>query len=197
MRAKAQIALLLALGGCGPLVQIGGNDKPPQALLTLTASATPRPYAAGPLGPTIGVDVPRVPMTLQTVRLPVTTSATEVSYLAGATWAEQPNRQFQQVLVDTLSAAGLAVINRRETAVQPARLISGTLRDFGLDVSNPAAPVVRVRYDAQISSGGAIVSLRRFEARVPVTSQTPNAVAGALNLAANTVAGEVADWAKQ
>jgi cholesterol transport system auxiliary component len=198
MKVMPVFALLLALAACGPIVQIGGNEKPPQALLTLNATATPRPYAGpGALGPTIAVDVPRVPMTLQTVRLPVTTSATDVSFLVGATWAEQPNRQFQQLLVDTLSADGQSVINRRETVVQPARVISGTLRTFGLDVSNPGAAVVRVRYDAQLTANGAVVSLRRFDAVQPVTSQSPSAVAAALNLAANAVAAEVSDWVKQ
>jgi cholesterol transport system auxiliary component len=166
--------------------------------LTLNATATPRPYpGSGALGPTLAVDVPRVPMTLQTVRLPVTTSATEVSYLVGAAWAEQPNRQFQQLLADTLTAEGQSVINRRETVVQPARVISGTLRSFGLDVSNPGAAVVRVRFDAQLTAKGSVVSLRRFDAAQPVTSQSPTAVAAALNLAANTVAAEVSDWVKQ
>ena len=198
MTARPFLLVLLALAGCGPLVQIGGNDKPPQTLLTIGATAQAPAYQPGaPLGPTIAVDVPRVPMTLQTVRLPVTTSPTDVSYLVGATWAEQPNRQFRQLLADTLSAAGFAVINRRETSIPPAHVISGTLVLFGLDVSNPAAPVVRVRYDAQLAGGGKVVGLRRFDAAVPVSSQSPTAVAQALNVAANKVAGEVADWAKQ
>lgn len=198
MRPTRVLIALLALAGCGPIVQIGGNEKPPQALLTLAASAPPRPFdGQSPLGPTIAVDVPRVPMTLQTVRLPVTTSTTEVSYLVGATWAEQPNRQFQQLLADTLSASGQAVINRRETTVPPVRVISGTLRSFGLDVSDPAAAVVRVRFDAQLAEKGAVVSLRRFDAAQPVASQAPTAVAAALNLAANQVAADVADWVKR
>lgn len=198
MTARPLFLVLLAVAGCGPLVQIGGNDKAPQTLLTIGATAVAPAYQPGaPLGPTIAVDVPRVPMTLQTVRLPVTTSPTDVSYLVGATWAEQPNRQFRQVLTDTMSAAGFAVINRRETSIPPARVLSGTLVLFGLDVSDVSAPVVRVRYDAQLAGGGKIVGLRRFDAAVPVASQTPTAVAQALNVAANKVAGEVTDWAKQ
>lgn len=198
MTARPLFLVLLTLAGCGPLVQIGGNDKPPQTLLTIGATAPPPVYQPGaPLGPTLAVDVPRVPMTLQTVRLPVTTSPTDVSYLVGATWAEQPNRQFRQVLNDTLAAAGFAVVNRRETSVPPARVLSGTLLLFGLDASNAAAPVVRVRYDAQLTGGGKILGLRRFDAAVPVAAQTPTAVAQALNVAANKVAGDVADWVKQ
>lgn len=200
MRLPA-IAFTLMLAGCGPLVQIGGNAKPPESLLTLTATAPPRPYA-GPSqsSDTIAVDVPGVPATLQTLRLPVTTTATEVTYLVGASWAEQPNRQFQRVLADTLTANGLAVIDVRQSPVAPARSITGTLRSFGLDVSDPLNPLVRIRYDAQLNGlrtprGAGSVSLRRFEASVPAPSQQPTAVAAALNTAANQVAAEVAAWA--
>lgn len=195
------IALLLMLAGCGPLVQIGGNAKPPESLLTLSATAQPRPYAGpAPRSDTIAVDVPGVPATLQTLRLPVTTTATEVTYLVGAIWAEQPNRQFQRVLADTLSANGLAVIDVRQSAVAPTRSISGTLRSFGLDVSDPLNPQVRVRYDAQLNGprtpqGAGTINLRRFEASLPAPSQQPTAVAAMLNAAANQVAAEVATWA--
>lgn len=201
MKAAPVLALLmaplLALAACGPIVQIGANTKPPQTLLTIGATAPPRPWDGAPLGQTIAVDVPTVPMTLQTVRLPVTTSPTDVSYLAGAVWAEQPNRQFRQLVADTLSASGFAVINRRETSIPPARILSGTLLVFGLDVSNPAAAAVRVRYDAQLVGGGKIIALRRFDASVPVSEQSPMAVAQALNVAANQIAGDVAGWARQ
>ncbi|MFZ4688661.1 MAG: ABC-type transport auxiliary lipoprotein family protein [Polymorphobacter sp.] len=190
----------LALISCGPLVQIGGNAKPPQSLLTLSATATPRPYA-GPArtADTIGIDLPGVPATLQTLRLPVTTNATETSYLVGATWAEQPNRQFQRLLADTLAANGIAVIDARQSAIAPARSITGSLRSFGLDMTDPASPVVRVRYDAQLSGGkvnAGEVAMRRFDASEPAPSQSPTAVAAALNRAANRVAAEVAAWAQ-
>ncbi|WP_205599585.1 ABC-type transport auxiliary lipoprotein family protein, partial [Sandarakinorhabdus rubra] len=61
-----------------------------------------------------------------------------------------------------------------------------------------AAPLVRVRYDAQLAgprSGGS-VALRSFVAEEPVASQQPAAVAAALNRAANRVASDVASWVK-
>jgi cholesterol transport system auxiliary component len=191
--------IALALAACGPLVQIGGNTPAPDSLLTLRATAEPRPYA-GPAsaGTALGVTLPLVPGTLQTLRLPVTTSDTEVLYLAKASWAEQPNRQFQRLLADTLASAGLAVVDSRQSTAAPARSLTGTLREFGLDVRNPGAPVVRVRYDAQIAAPGdrtAPLLLRRFDASEPVPNQTPTAVAAALNRAANRLAADVALWA--
>lgn len=193
------LAAGLALSACGPIVQIGGNAKPPGSLLTLRATAAPRAYS-GPAArtDTIGIDLPGVPATLQTLRLPVTTNATEVTYLVGATWAEQPNRQFQRLLADTIAAAGLAVVDSRQSRVIPARTLTGTLRDFGLDVSDPANPVVRVRYDAQIVGGPSApttVLLRRFEATEPAFDQRPVAVAAALNRAANRMAADITGWA--
>lgn len=199
MRHRAIVALLapvVIVAACGPLVQIGGGGKPPTALMTLRAT-TP-PVAGGPAdgAAQIGVAVPVVPGPLQTLRLPVTTSDNSVQYLAGATWAEQPNREFQRLLSDTLQASGAAVVSLR-TSPAPARTLTGQLIDFGLDVRNPAQPVVRVRYDAELlSRSGAAPRLRRFVASEPAAGQTGPEVAAALNRAANRVAGEVAEWAR-
>lgn len=197
MTARIGLLALVLLSACGPLVQIGGNAPPAASLLTLSATTPPAPYAGpAPASGTVGVEIPAVPLTLQTLRLPVTNNATETTYLVGASWAEQPNRQFQRLLADTLAAKGVPVIDTRQARTPAARSLTGTLRDFGLDVSDPAAPVVRVRYDAQLAGSRTAkdVMLRRFEAVEPVTAQTPVAVAAALNRAANRLALEVAAW---
>jgi cholesterol transport system auxiliary component len=137
---------------------------------------------------------PATPGPLQTLRLPVTMSDTEIKYLAGATWAEQPNRLFRRVLADTLSAQGVVVIDPRGPAPRAARTLSGTLVDFGLDVRDPSAPRVHVRYDATLTKPGTTLGVQRFDASLPVASQSPGAVATALNAAANTVARDVAAW---
>ncbi len=199
--ALAALALGAGLAACGPLVQIGGNTPAPAALLTLSATAAPRAYA-GPtrIADTLAVALPTVPATLQTLRLPVSGSTGEIRYLAGASWAEQPQRQFQRLLVDTIVASGTPVIDQRQPSVSAARLLSGALREFGLDISDPARPVVRVRYDAQLARPRApdgSIGLRRFDASEPATDQRPVAVAAALNRASNRVAAEVAAWAAQ
>ena len=197
MTARIGLLALVLLAGCGPLVQIGGNAPPAASLLTLSATTPPAPYAGpAPASGTVGVEIPAVPLTLQTLRLPVTNNATEVTYLVGASWAEQPNRQFQRLLSDTLAAKGVPVIDTRQARTPAVRSLTGTLRSFGLDVSDPAAPVVRVRYDAQLAGSRTAkdVMLRRFDAEEPVAAQTPVAVAAALNRAANRLAVEVAAW---
>jgi cholesterol transport system auxiliary component len=191
----AVLAGTLAVSACGPLVQIGGNDKAPPMLLTLTAiESMPRTPVAATATNTVLVLTPATLGPLQTLRLPVTMSATEIRYLTGAVWAEQPNRLFRRVLADTLSAKGVVVVDPRGPAPLAARTLSGVLIDFGLDVSDPAAPHVHVRYDARLSKPGATLAVERFEVSLPVSDQSPGAVAIALNAAANTVARDVALW---
>ncbi|QYE34874.1 membrane integrity-associated transporter subunit PqiC [Polymorphobacter sp. PAMC 29334] len=192
----AAVVALGSLAACGPLVQIGGNAKAPVALMSLRATATPVAGATtSDRATTLLVQTPTVPGTLQTLRVPVATSDTEVAYLTGATWAEQPNREFQHVLADTIASRGVAVIDPHQATLAPGRTLSGTLFEFGLDVRNPSTPVVRVRYDATLSASAKTpFALRRFDAVQPVATQNPADVAIALNTAANAVAGQVADW---
>ena len=193
MRLLLPLAALV-LSACGPLVQIGGNDKAPVALLTLRATAAPG-GAVGDLSRSVSVITPTVPGPLQTLRLPVITRDTELAYLTGATWAEQPNKLFARVLADTIAAGGVAVLDSRQSSVGATRNLSGQLVEFSLDVRNAAAPAVVLRYDALLTGdGGKTLAVRRFDRRVPVASQAPGEVATALNAAANAVAAEVADW---
>ncbi|MBV8972274.1 MAG: membrane integrity-associated transporter subunit PqiC [Sphingomonadaceae bacterium] len=195
------VAPLLGVAACGPIVQIGGNAKAPASLLALRATAVPQPGAGATTDPhaTVLVLVPAVPGMLQTLRQPVITGDTTIEYLTGASWAEQPNREFQRVLADTLQAKGIPVLDPRQSTAAGGRTLSGTLLDFSLDVRSPSAAVVRVRYDAALTGtapkgGTASFAVRRFDASAPVTSQLPNDVAIALNTAANQVAAQVADW---
>ena len=186
-------AALLGLAACGPLVQIGGNTAAPAALLTLRAEAPSVPAPTKP-GATLLITLPGVPGALQTLRLPVATSDTEVQYLKDGSWIEQPARLFQRLLIDTVAAkTGVIAFDGRNTDLAPARKLGGKLLDFGLDVRS--TPMVRVRYDAVLTSAdGQLLAARSFTASQPVASQTPREIAAALNRAANGIAGEVADW---
>lgn len=195
MRARlTPLLATLLLAACGPLVQIGGNDKAPPMLLTLRATTTQiAATAAKPA--TIMVVLPAATGALQTLRLPVTVADTEIAYLTGATWSEQPNRLFRRVLADTIVARGLIVIDPRGPSPRADMTLSGTLAEFGLDVRNPGMPHVNVRYEAILNaSNGALIAARRFDSSEPVTSQSPANVGAALNVAANRVAADAATW---
>jgi cholesterol transport system auxiliary component len=188
----------LLLGSCGPIVQIGAKSPPAEALLLIEADARPAGQdtpAAALSGPTVAVELPQLPSMLQTLRLAVRTSDNEVQYLSAASWAETPSRLVQRLLSDTLAARGMAVIDRSQASARADAALSGTLRQFTLDVRGPA-PVVIVRFDAQLTRPGTArpLAIRRFDASEPVASEAPVDVAAALSRATNRLAADLADW---
>ena len=197
-RLAAAATAVLVLAGCGPLVQIGGNAEPPEAVFTLRADpapASPQARSSDPAA-TLRVEGTTVPGALQTLRLPVITRDTELAYLVGAAWVEQPNQLFTRLLLDTIAArTPLTVLNPRQSGIPAARELSGQLMEFGLDVRDPAAPSVRLRYDATLTtSDGRLIATRRFDQTMPTPSQMPRDVAATLNQAANQMAAQVSDW---
>jgi cholesterol transport system auxiliary component len=72
-----------------------------------------------------------------------------------------------------------------------ALTVRGTLTEMGYEASGSA---VVVRFDAVRIGAEGTVTTRRFEARETGIPAETRAVGAAINRAANTVAGEVADW---
>lgn len=191
---RAALFALLLVGGCGPLVQIGGNVARPEALYTISA-AYPAPAPAGQIpvdmAKAVSIDVPQVPGALQTLRIPVVVSDTSIQYVREASWAEQPNRLFQRLLADTLVNNGIAVIDQRSSGKAGGRRLTGQLKAFGADVRD--GRLVRVRFDATLI-GPDGVRQRRFEHDAPVARIDGAHVSAALNSAANAVAADVSRW---
>lgn len=186
---------LLLLSGCGPIVQVGAPAPPPAALLTLSATgpaASPAGLAPVAMGEAVTLLGASAPASLQTTRIPVQVSETEVQYLKAAQWAEPPARLFVRLLADTLAGAGIAVVDRQVTGRAAPRLLGGELALFDVDVRG-GSPRVRVRYDATLV-GPEGVRQRRFEREAPVAAVEPGEVSRALNAAANAVAADVARW---
>jgi len=193
--AFAVLPALAALAACGPLVQVGAPQAPP-AVLLVTSAAPPAAVPAGTspvvLSEAVTVDLPRLPGMLQTLRIPVSVSETEVQYVREATWAELPSRQFQRLLAETISGRGVAVVDPRTSGRVAGRVLSGHLLAFGVDLRG-ARPEVRVRYDATLSGPDGLRQ-RRFERTEPISEVRAQPVAEALNRAANALAGDVARW---
>lgn len=196
----ASLFLASMLASCGPIVQIGAKGPPAQSLLLIEADAQPDSSKAAALGgTTLAVEPPQLPAMLQTLRLAVRTSDNEVQYLKAASWAETPSRLVQRLLSDTLTARGMAVIDRSQAGARADASLSGMLREFTLDVRNPAAPMVSVRFDAQLTRAGVArpLAIRSFVATEPAPSDSPVDVAAALSRATNRMAGDLAIWTGQ
>lgn len=183
------LPLLLALTGC---ISLGGT--PPESLLTLSPE-TRAPVGAGVSGdnrPVIAVLAIDTPAKLDVLRVPVAVSDTELAYLQEAFWVEKPARLFRRLVGETIRARGNAmVVDGDDTATLATMRLRGTLTEMGYEASTSTAIV---RFDAVRLNGEGAVTTRRFEARETGVPAEGRAVGAALNVAANRVAAEVADW---
>lgn len=183
------LPLILALGAC-----VSFGDKAPASMLVLTADNV---MAAGvartaPATDALVIQTPDVPRKLDTNRIPVQIDASRIAYLKDAFWADKPARLMQSLLVETVSTkSDKLVLNDVDAGGKAARLLSGSLIEFGIDASSNEAVVI---YDAVKIISGSVTEKRRFEARKPLADIEPVPAGAALNSAANDVAVQIADW---
>jgi cholesterol transport system auxiliary component len=184
------IAAALPLSAC-----ISFGAKPPPSLLTLTSVASPTANSGIIVNASqaIAVGVPTVPQAIATTRVPVSVDATAIAYVENAIWVEAPARLFQRLLSETITTkTGKTVLDPKQTALVPAMQLSGQLLRFGVDEASGDAVIV---YDAVLTrDAGKTVMTRRFEARSKAATITARPVGEALNLAANSIATEIAGW---
>lgn len=200
MRIKAILAATvggLVLSGC---ISLGGSEAPTQ-LLTLTAadSISAGTAAQGNVGTAMAVQVPSVPQRLNVARVPVTTGDSTIAYLKDAHWVDKPANLFRNVLVETIRARGSRfVVEGGELQYAATTQLTGELTEmsFVADAVDPGIGSVIVRYDAVLALPDGALRTQRFEHSEANVLADPVQVSRALNIAANVVAGEVADWVK-
>jgi len=189
LKIASALSASLLLAGC-----ISFGAKPPESLLSLTPASSVAPGTAinGDVAQAIAVLVPDAPARLDVTRVPVQVDDTQVAYVKDAVWVDKPARLFRRLLGETIRArTGRLVIDNDDAALTPKNQLRGTLVDFGYDARTSS---VVVTYDAIRDVNGTQVMTRRFSATVPGVVAEAAPVGAALNLAANQVATEVADW---
>lgn len=191
-RVGAMALLPLALTAC---VNIGGKGKLPPTLLTLTPTAIAPAGSTASATPAEALMVlePETDQALSVLRIPVQVDAANIAYIKNAQWVERPARLFRALLAETLRAKGGRLILEDTQATVPVAgsRLAGRLIAMGYDAQTSS---VVVRYDAIRTSAGGAVQTKRFESVIPGVKAKGEAIAPALNRAANDVAGQVADW---
>lgn len=188
-RNLSGVAALALLAGC---ISLGG--KAPRLLIGLTSDKSPAAGAmtGGKIGDALVVLDPQADRKLDVLRIAVQVDATQIAYLQDATWVERPARLMRHLLAEAIRAKGQHLVLEASDDVNGSKQsLAGRLIDMGYDARLQS---VVVRYDAMRSNAKGEIEARRFEAVVPGVSAKSEAVAAALNRAANDVAGQVADW---
>ena len=192
MRILAVCALAVTASACAGL--LGGGGKVPPTLQTLTAEA-PDPGSVvrnAAAGQAVTVLTPLIGNALNTLRVPVQVSPTDVQYVTGLQWVDTPDKLFQDLLEETVRrTTNRVVIDPNQTGLDPGVVLHGELEKFGYDAQTGQ---VMVAYNGSLSSpDGTQVQTRRFVATAPADGTGPS-VGPALNHAANEVAQQVAQW---
>lgn len=190
MRLLPLLGLPLALAGCVSL----GPKVPPQLLrLTPSAEAPAGGSVALGTGTAVAVSYPSAPVELSNNRVPVRIGATEIAYVKDAQWIDSPAHLFRDLVAETITArTGRPTLTPRDAALGAGPRLGGRLVSFGIETDGKQASVV---YDATLVRAANQVELRRFAASAPVRGAITESSAGAaLNVAANDVAAQVADW---
>src|SRR5690349_21978124 len=154
LRRLVLIALAAALSACSLGGLLGGGGKPPTTLQTLTPEAAdPGPIArTAAAGKAVTISVPVIPKELNTVRVPVQLSPTDVQYVTGLQWVDTPDRLFQNLVAETVRrTTSRVVLDPRQSALDPGLVVTGELHRFGYDAASGQAVVV---YDASLSTQG-------------------------------------------
>jgi cholesterol transport system auxiliary component len=192
-RNKAHLALAglatMLLAGC---ISIGG--KTPDILLSLSPDRVATMAGTETRDPADAIVVyqPSAVSDLQFLRVPVRVNPAQIAYLKDLAWVERPSRQFQKLLAETLRGKTSRMVSEAGVVDEPGRTeINGRLLDMGYDAASQS---VVVRFEAEMGEGDGPIRTRRFEASVPGVEAKADAVAPAINSAANDVAGQVADW---
>jgi cholesterol transport system auxiliary component len=185
----APLIAAFALSGCVSL-----TGKTPPSLIRFTSSQVAPAGAAMPLttGQAITVLVPTAPAEIATLRVPVRSGASALSYLKDAQYADFPARLFRDLVAEAIRVrTGRPALDIRDYHLSPGPKLSGRIETFGLDSGSMN---VVLSFDAMLQRDATHVETQRFEARVPVAAANETAVGAGLDQAANQVAAQVADW---
>jgi cholesterol transport system auxiliary component len=194
LRTLVPVLAAAALGACSVSGLLGGGSKIPPTLQTLTAEA-PDPgnvVRNAAAGQAVMVLTPLVSNEINTLRVPVQISPTDVQYVSKLQWVDTPDKRLQDLLeVSVRRAASRGVVDPDQTGLDAGVVLHGELERFEYDAQTGQAVVA---YSGSLSSpDGAQVQTRRFVATAPADG-TGASVGPALNRAANEVAQQVAQW---
>ncbi|MGH8214543.1 MAG: ABC-type transport auxiliary lipoprotein family protein [Rhodanobacteraceae bacterium] len=141
------------------------------------------------------VDTPNLAGMLDQQGIVVMPEPGQVSVYKGARWSESPALLVRGRLVDAFMAAKLPSVTTDDEHFSSDYTLSGDLRAFHSEY-RAGSPVVVVRYDAQLRSGGSrkVLASRSFVVtKQPSGTQVP-AVVAAFGAADDALAQQVVEW---
>ena len=141
------------------------------------------------------VDTPNASGPIELTGIVVLPEPGQISTYKGARWSEPPAALVRHRLVDAFMAAKLPAVTTDEDHFASDFTLSGDLRAFQSEYRN-GAPVVVVRFDAQLRRGGSrhLLATRSFVVtQQPAGTEVP-AIVAAFGAADDQLAAQVVPW---
>jgi cholesterol transport system auxiliary component len=186
----------LGLPGCGAISALSSASAPLDAY-----ALTPLPGDGGGSGGSrhIVVELPTASGAIATDRILVKPNRLQAAYLPAARWVEPTPVLVQTLLVQSLQSSGaFRLVGRTSLGLLPDTTLLTEIRAFQAEPGPPEGPSYTVRIALTLTlvreSDGAVVATRAFDARAPVASVEPLAIAAAFDAAAATVLGDAVAW---
>ncbi len=194
MQLKGEIAAVVAaimLGGCAFGGLMGGS---PPATFDLESPPVEKVRAARPVQLTIYPPV--AVKTIDTEEILVKGANGRVAYFSGAAWGDRLPRLFQARLVEALANSGaFRAILTNQDRVSGDLSLATEIRDFQVETSaGGSEAVIDVYVKLVDEKNNAVVTTKRFQARVPAANNEAGAGIQALNGAFQQVALAIVSW---
>lgn len=198
---RSHIAILLALSvvaaGCGQLIPQG----PAADLYNLTPKST-FPQNLPTVDWQLVVEEPIAAGGLDTDRIALRPSPTELKYFAGSRWAERAPRMVQTLLVESFENTGrIMAVGRQVIGLRSDFNLKTELREFQAEYfeGTQAPPQIRVRINAKIVAQPrqAIVGSKTFEALVESEANNVGAIVEGFDQALGEVLKDLVSWVLQ
>ncbi|WP_333822742.1 ABC-type transport auxiliary lipoprotein family protein [Pinisolibacter sp.] len=188
-RAFAALGLAAVLAGCSAVMPTPSADT-----YDLSAPATTTP----PRGRSLQILVaePAADRALDTERIVVRPSATEIAYFSGAQWSDRLPRLVQSRLVGALEASGrFRAAGRPGQGLAIDRQIVTEIRAFDYEAGEGRV-VIALSMKLMDDRTGRVLATRAFRAEEPATDSAKAAVA-AFDRAQARLMAEIVAWAGQ
>jgi cholesterol transport system auxiliary component len=183
-----------ALSGCAAISSLNSAAGSLDAFEVRAPSGLPVARSAQDID--VIVEVPSASGAIDTDRILVRPTATQVAYLPDARWTAAAPVMLQSALVETfLRSNAFRYVGRRPLGVSGDIAIVSDLIDFGAVVSGDGA-VIEVTLVARLvrEEDAAITAARTFTRSVPVPDTRSATILAGFEAASNALITDVATW---
>lgn len=186
--------LALVLGGCNGIIPGVG---PAPNLYDLTPKSTYAPNLPR-VDWQLVIEEPRASGGLDTKRIALRPTPTEIKYFAEARWTERAPRMVQSLLVESFENTGkIVAVGRLAVGLTSDYNLQAELREFQAEYFDGSkTPTVNVRINVKVvkQPDQVIIASRSFETKARAESANMRAIIDAFDRAFGKVVKEIVQW---